>query len=306
MDVLVIFERMMMLFAMMMLGYIAYKIKWVDDAGYDKISKLVVNVFNPALIINGAMTAGKAESSLIKENLFFVIVYFAILIAISYPIALLIRTKQTHKNIYQLMTIFSNVGFMGIPVVSSILGQECVIYVVFYMLIYNLLIYTVGISMAQRNIPKEERVSGLKGIINTGVVCSLLAIVVFATDIEFNSSVLTFFDYVGNATIPLSMMVIGISVARMPIKKVFSGARLYIYTFIKLLVIPILAAFLLKGLKQTDFIFEIFIIMFAMPVGSIVTMITKEYGADDTLSSRGIIITTVASIVTIPIVCMFL
>lgn len=307
MDILVVFSRMLMLLAMMSLGFIAYKIKWMDDNGYEKLSKIVVNIFNPALVINGAISAtGGADGKLVKENIMFVCIYFLVLIVLSYPIALAIRTKKSHRNIYQLMTIYSNVGFMGIPVISSILGPESVIYVTFYVLAYNLLLYTFGSYLAQINIPKENRVSGVKGLLNPGVICSALAIILYALGVKCPETVLTFFDYVGNATIPLSMFVIGVSVAKMPVSEIFGGARIYIFSVIKLLVIPILATFVFAGLRDNDMIFSIFILMFAMPVGSIVTMLVKEYGASEALCSRGIIITTVASIITIPIVAMFI
>ncbi len=309
MDILVIFQRMLMLLAMMGLGYVSYKKSWLEDHSYKKLSEIIVNIFNPALVINGALTAttaGSADISLVKENLIYVCIYFIVNIAISYPIALLLGKDDSQKIMYRLMTIFSNVGFMGIPVVSSIYGTGSIIYITFYMLAYNLILYTLGIVIAQKNIPKEERKSGLAGLFNIGTICSLIAIVIYFSGIEFNDSVLSFFDYVGSATIPLSMMVIGVSVAKMPIKEVFKGIRVYAFSIVTLLVVPIAATFIFRGLENNNVIFGVFILMFAMPVGSIVTMLIKEYGGDESFASRTTIITTLLSIITIPIVAYFI
>jgi hypothetical protein len=236
----------------------------------------------------------------------FVVIYYLVNIAISYPVAIVLGKDDGQKNMFRLMTIFSNVGFMGIPVVSSIYGEGCIIYVTFYMLAYNLILYTLGMFIAQKNLPKDERQSGIKGLFNIGTICSILAILLYFSGIEFNDTVLTFFDYVGSATIPLSMMVIGVSVARMPFSEVFKGLRVYVFAIVTLLVIPVSASFVFRFLENNNVIFGVFILMFAMPVGSIVTMLIKEYGGDESLSSRATIITTLLSIVTIPVVAMFI
>lgn len=309
MNIFIIFQRMLMLLAMMGLGYISYKKNWLDDNSYKKLSGIVVNIFNPALVLNGSLTAtssGGADFSLVKENLMFVAIYFFINIIISYPVAMLLGKDSGQKNMFQLMTIFSNVGFMGIPVVSSIYGESSIIYVTFYVLAYNLILYTLGMWIAQRNLPKEERKSGLSGLFNIGTVCSVIAVIIYFSGVKFNSSVEAFFDYVGNATIPLSMMVIGVSIARMPLTEVFKGLRVYAFSFITLLLIPIAASFIFRVMENNSTVFGVFILMFAMPVGSIVTMLIKEYGGDEGLCSKTTIITTLLSIITIPIVAFFI
>ena len=309
MNIFIIFQRMLMLLAMMGLGFICYRKKWLEDNSYKKLSEVVVNIFNPALVINGAITAtstGAADMNLVKENLMFVAIYYVVCITISYPISVLLGKDSGQKNMFQLMTIFSNVGFMGIPVVSSIYGEESIIYVTFYMLAYNLILYTLGMVIAQRNLPKEERKNGLSGLLNIGTICSVLAVIIYFSGFQFNGSIVAFFDYVGNATIPLSMMVIGVSVAKMPFAEVFKGVRVYAFSFITLLLIPIIASFVFRGLENNNVIFGVFILMFAMPVGSIVTMPIKEYGGDEGLCSKTTIITTLLSIITIPLVAFFI
>ncbi|MCR5546604.1 MAG: AEC family transporter [Lachnospiraceae bacterium] len=309
MSVALIFQRMLMLLAMMGLGYIGYKVKWIDDYSYSKLSAVVVNIFNPALVINGALTAtavGGTDFSVVKENMVFIGIYFSISILISIPIARILAKNDQQKIALQLMTIFSNVGFMGIPVISGIYGKEAIIYVTFYILGYNLLLYTLGTSIAQKSLPKEQRKSSLSSLLNVGTICAVVSMFIFFFGIKAGETVGTFFDYVGNATIPLSMMVIGASVAKMPIREIFKGIRVYVFSFIKLLLIPITMSFLFRPFAKNDMIFGIFILMFSMPVGSIITMLIEEYGGDESYSSRSIIITTLLSIVTIPIVVMFL
>lgn len=146
-------------------------------------------------------------------------------------------------------------------------------------------------------------------MINPGTVSAVLAILIFVFHPNIPQGAVTFFDYVGNAVIPFSMIIIGISIAQMPWKEIFGHVKLYIFSAIKLLVIPILCAILLRPLKRDTMLFVIFILMLAMPSGSIIAMIVREYGGkteEEDICSKGVLMTTLFSIITIPIVVLFL
>ena len=100
---------MLMLLAMMGMGFLCYRLNWLDDTSHKKLSEIVVNIFNPALIINGALPAAStsgADMRLIRENLMFVAIYFASNIVISIPVSKVLGRTQGQKSIYSLMTIF--------------------------------------------------------------------------------------------------------------------------------------------------------------------------------------------------------
>ncbi len=307
MNSMVVFQQMLVLFAMMAVGYVVYKKQWVDEYSSISISRLVVNVFNPLLVINGVIGKEQnADTSLVAENFKFIILYFIIIIVVGYISNIIIPVKKEEKNLYQLMFTFSNVGFMGIPVISSILGKGCIIYITFYILVYNFLLYTYGVRLAQKGSKVKEKGFTFKKIMNPGVIACIFAIIIYLSKITIPSACITFFDYMGNVTIPLSMMMIGISIARLPIKQIFNCGRLYLFTILKMLIVPVAAALILRNVPATADIFAVFILMLGMPVGSIVTMIAKEYGGDDEVASRGIVLTTLVSIISIPIISLLL
>ena len=317
MDVFVIFGQMLVLFSMMLLGYFVYRIGWVTDDTSARLSKLVVNIFNPVLVINGVLLrSGGADVGKIGSNLLLVVLYFVILFFFSYIMVFLLRPKRETKSIYRLMTIFSNLGFMGIPVVKSIYGNDAVIYVAFYILGYNLLVYTYGMVLTQRaarekNGEEQKNTGGgikesLLHMINPGVIASVAAILIFAADLKLPSYVNTFCDYVGNATIPLSMMLIGVSIAQVDIKKMFGDVRIYLFIAVRMILLPVLVIFVMRNIAIDAVVFGVFIIEFGMPVGSIITLMAKESGADAEYCTKGTVLSTLASIVTIPLVCAFL
>lgn len=315
MNVQIILSQMLMLFAMMLIGYFLWKKQWLDEPANQKLSKIVVNIFNPMLVVYGVLgkSSGK-DMGLVVQNLFLMLLFYLLLIVFGILFVWILRPKKSEGYVYWMMTIFPNVGFMGIPVISSIFGMESVIYIAFYMLGYNLLLYTLGIVLARKAAADREgsqmqeikQGGQWKRIFNVGVLASITAILIFMFQISVPAPVVTFFDYMGNATIPLSMILIGVSIAKADMKNIFTNVKMYFYTGIRMILFPILVISLMKGMSFDPVVFGVFALELAMPVGSIITLIAKENGADETCSTNGIVLSTLVSILTIPIVCMFL
>lgn len=352
---------MLVLLAMMAVGFWCYKKKWITDESSGHFSKLVVNVFNPILVVNGVLGQNSSEAgSSVGWNILFIVVYFLILLVLGYVMPMILRPGDCRKSIYRLMTIFSNVGFMGIPVIRSIFGNEAMIYVAFYILAYNIMLYTCGMHLAKkageenRNRPvsyleafaangetgtdfgaaknngvadlgtdaRREAENGssaggdgkvkgfLRQMINPGVIAALLAVVIFATGITLPQSVCTFCDYMGNTTIPLSMLLIGVSMAQANVREVFGDLRIYVFVVLRMVLLPISMTFALRGVVSVyaidPVVFGVFIIELGMPVGSIIALMTREKGGDVAYCTRGVVLSTLASIVTIPLICAFL
>ena len=340
---------MLVLLAMMAVGFFCYKKSWVSDETAGHLSKLVVNVFNPILVINGVLGQSSAEAgNRVAWNLMFIVIYFVLLMVIGFLMPLVLRPQEKHISVYRLMTIFSNVGFMGIPVIKSIFGDSTMIYVAFYILAYNLMLYTVGMFLsikagaenrqqsvsyleamaangegkksaeaerqAVRSTLTVEKTSGVAEffgrLLNPGVIAALFAVVIFAFGIQMPGPIVTFCDYMGNTTIPLSMIMIGISMAQADLKEVFTDLRIYVFILLRMVALPILMILALKGVVETNgidpIVFGVFIVELGMPVGSIIVMMAREKGADAAYCTKGVVVSTLASIVTIPLICAFL
>lgn len=308
----VVIQQMLVLLVMMLIGYIVFRIKWLDANACSKMSKIVVNVLNPCLMINGVL--GKEvnlKGNMLFQTLVLVVIYYGVLVLLSGPVASALRVKKKHHNLYRLMLIFSNVGFMGIPVITSIYGKEAMLLIAFYNLGYNLLLYTYGIYLASTGgeaagETETAKGSGWKKLLNLGVASCVIAIVIFLSGVTMPDSVCTFFDYVGNAAVPLSMILIGASVAQGGKKEFFLDRKMYVFMAIKMLAIPVAAALLMRFVSWPAMVEGVFILMFAMPVGSIVVMLAAESDADEIECTKGSILTTLLSVLTIPVVSMFL
>lgn len=315
MEFTVVLGQMIMLGAMMLMGCLIWKRKWIDETANKRLSWIVVNIFNPFLIISGVMGKDIGNSgNLLLQNIVVVIFFYLFLWLLGFLLVAVLHVKKGERGLYHMMTMFGNVGFMGIPVITSIFGMDTMIYIVFYMLGYNLLMYSYGMILAGKdaaiqNGTEESEAGGmdLKRIVNPGVISSILAVIIFLFGIELPAPVAGFCDYMGNPSIPLSMILVGVSLAQANLKEVFTSIRIYIFIVVRILILPVLAALIMKHIPVLDPVIKgVFILQMGMPVGSLATLVAKENGADATCCTNGIVLSTLASLLTIPIVCLFL
>ena len=141
-----------------------------------------------------------------------------------------------------------------------------------------------------------------KKMINPGMVACLAALLIFAFQIDAPAPAVSFVQYLGNAAIPLSMIITGVSLAKMPLIDVFKDIKMYQFTFLKMLVIPVIAAFVVRLFHLNPVLSGIMVLMFGTPNGSMAVMMAIDYGLDSSICSRGIVLTTLLSIITLPIV----
>lgn len=315
MDITIIFGQMLVLLGMMLTGTFVYKKKWLSEEGSANLSKIVVNICNPALVI--AAVLGETDMinrEKITANLQLVMLYYVIAIVFGLVLAWVLHPPKNLKSIYTLMATFSNLGFMGIPVARSLYGAEGVVYVAFYVLLYNLIVYTYGMALARRGgwektgrAPEKTDIkTSLLRIINPGVIAAVAALIIFAADITLPQPVVSFCSYVGDSTIPLSMMLIGVSIAKADLRSYLKDVRMYLFILLRMVAMPVGIALLMRNMGYDAVVFGVFIIELAMPVGSIIGLFAKECGADDAYCMKGTVLSTLASIVTIPMVGFFL
>ena len=175
---------------------------------------------------------------MVAENLVLVAVFFLVLILLSRLFTKIMRLEPGEVNSYRLMMIFPNLGFMGIPLVRSLYGEEAVIFVAFYIVGYTLLVYSYGILLAMGtrddigNAGKgAAKRAGLpwKKMLNIGMGACIMAILIFAFHIRVPEPAAVFVDSMGNAAVPLSMMTVGIMVAQSDLKSLQWDVESVIY-----------------------------------------------------------------------------
>lgn len=279
-------------------GYFITRRGMLDEHANSQISGLLVHVFNPLLIVSSAAdSVGLISSGDLRTVGLIASGMFAVFIPVGMMLSPLFDKDRDQRKIFQLMFVFSNLGFIGIPVVSSIVGAEYVVYVTEFILIYTILLYTYGVGLLNR----KFSLSALKEMVNPGTVLSLAALVIIIWEIQVPDFLKTAASYMGNATSPLALIAIGFQLAKADLKKIFGQLRLYVFAVVKLLVLPLLLLPLLKFMTSDVHLISVCMVMFGMPVGNIPLMLGMQKGIDVSTGSAAIILTTVLCVFTIPV-----
>lgn len=300
---MVVLTQMVVLFLVLLVGVLANKKGVITEQTEKSLSWIVINIANPALIISSSISdKNTIKGAELAGVLIIAIGMYVALIILAFIITKLLRVEKFSQGAYMVMFVFSNIAFMGYPVISAIYGKEALLYASLFSLPFNVLIYTYGVLAISTN----AKLSDLKlsKILNIGVLACIISICLFALKIQVPAFIGTLADMLGNLSAPLSMMVIGSSLVKMNVKDVLKDYKLMIFIVVKQLIFPIIAAFAIKGFIDSKVIYGIVVIMLAMPVGSMTAMLANQYEGDYELVSKGVAFSTIFSVLTIPIISM--
>ena len=310
MSIAVVLEQMIMIALLIAMGFAAYKKGILSDKAGAVISALVANITNPCLMISSMLSGDERVSGrLLLLGLLGAIVTYAILIVVAEFLPRLFRVGKNEHFCYFLILLFGNTGFIGIPLANAVLGPDSLVYVCFHNLIFSFLIYTIGIRKI-RNAASDagmevEDGHGMRDMINTGTVAAVLALILYVAGINLPHILMLTIDYAGRSTTFLSMTVLGIAVARMKPLRVIKNRRLIIISLLRLTIIPVIMIYVLKLFIHDDLIIYTSALMLAVPAGNMPLILATKQGLDAETISDGIVLSTVLSIATIPLVTLF-
>ncbi len=298
---MILLQQMLILFFYMMIGYWAKKKGFFGEEASATISWIVVNIANPAMIISSVINGESTiKGSELINTAVLACISFAILIGLAEILPRVFRTGGKTRSAYKIMTVFNNIGFMGFPVISAAYGQDALLYAAIFVLPYNILFYTYGIAVTRSG--GEKKKLQLKQILNIGSIASILAVVLYVAQLPMHDMIKTSMGSLSGLTSSLSMFVIGISLSNMKIRELFMDYRLLGYTAIKLLIIPVTGTLIAANFIHNQMLLNVFMVMLATPAGAMTAMLAQEYDGDYELASKAVALTTLLSVVTIPVV----
>ncbi|MCD2492578.1 AEC family transporter [Lacrimispora sp. NSJ-141] len=303
MDAGIVFQKMLVLLILILVGYLTYKLGILGKDTGKQISGLIVKVLNPAIMLASAMgdrgsVTGK-ELSLAGVFAFFM---FVLLIGLGWVLGAVFGRDREEKRLYNLMTVFSNLGFIGIPVTQAIYGEAAVIYVSIFVLEYNCFFYTYGMMLVDRASGRAGRGFSPKSLLNSGMAACVITLLltVFRTPVPFFIS--GPISYLGDACVPMALLAIGVSLAQNDWRTIFLDWRIYLFSILKLLAVPVICVLFMRLIPADRTIRGVTAVMLAMPVGNMAAMAAETAGMDSAVCSRGVTITTVLTLFTVPLV----
>lgn len=313
MDFLSVFAKMIELFLIIIIGYITCKCGVFGKDARLHVTRLVLNVAIPGITLSSVLTQDNLPGTMeIIRLLLVAFSSYLVLLAGAYIVPKLLRVKKQEEGIYRFMTAFANVGFIGYPVTQAIFGERAVFYTCVFNLPFNFIAFSIGVifirSSAFYGKEDAERPAGsgvtYKTFLTPCLISSVLAIILALTGWKGPAIIGDTCTLLGNITTPAALMVIGSSLAEMPVREMFSNAKVYVFALFRLLILPIIVYFIYRGFITDTLLLGECVIISAMPVATNGTMLCLQYDADEKLMAQGTFITTVASLVTIPLLAM--
>ncbi|MCL1865511.1 MAG: AEC family transporter [Spirochaetes bacterium] len=296
----------MKLFLMILVGFIGRKSNVIDKQTTKGLSALLIKITLPVLIF-ASMQKEFAEEllsrSFIITGLSFGIyaVYFIIAIIIDK----LLKGGNKDTGAYQFAILFSNVGFMGFPVLSSVFGDESIFYAAMFNIPFHFFVYTIGVYLMTRGHSDSTKFN-LRLFFNPGVIATVLGFIFFYFSIKLPSIIYDPLKLIGNITIPMSMVTVGSMLTEIHHRELVAGWRVYFISFMRLIILPAIVFFFVRLFTDDPMMIYVPVVIAAMPVAVNAPLVAHEYNGNALLASRLMFISTLLSLFTLPIVLLIL
>jgi len=304
MDISALIQQMAIILIFMAVGVIANKTRIIGDDDAKVLSKVVIYVCQPAMILAAVMNNSLPYSNgEVLEILGLSWLFYAVMIALAYILTVPLRIPINSRGVFRFMIIFGNVAFMGYPVVASLFGIEMVFIASICTMPFNILAFSYGIILISG---KKDTKIDIKSIINTSFISTLIALAIFFGNIRFPSVIYEATSTLGGMITPASMLVIGAALGSMKLREIFGDWRAYVLCVIKLLLIPLAVWALARLVVKDSDILGLFVVLAAMPAGVLASIFAIQYGGDVKTAGRGVFLTTILSIATVPLLIYIL
>lgn len=286
----------------MLCGGILYKKGLITKEGNQTSNNILLYLVNPVVVFNAFQR--EFDPQLLKNlGMSAVLSFLAILISIGAARLFFAGKGQDAKTraLEKFSCIYTNCGFFGIPLVSTILGDEGVLYISAYLIAFNLLVWTHGLALVTGKADKEN----LKELFRTPMLPAVAAgLLMFIFGLRLPSPIQAGLDFIGALNTPLAMIVAGVSIAQSDLFSMFKQKRIYYTALVGLFVIPLIVTGIFSLLPGYDMVKMVVLIATACPAGAMGTMLAIRFGGDYKYCSQIFAMTTLLSVVTLPIMVM--
>lgn len=288
------------IFILIIPGLVCGKKNLITEDQVKGMSSFIMNIVLPALIISSMQI--EFEYEYINSSLKIFLYLCVILTTATLLGYLLHKVLGLSKNYFSLISFilfFANTGGIGLPIVNTLFGKECMFYAGIIEISVDILLFTFGVILIQTSGENNIKID-FKKIISPGFIGIIIGISSFIFKIKIPNIIINSFDKLGATSLPLAMFVIGHSLGQIKFKQIFGDYRIYIVTIVKMMLFPIFVYITSKYIFNFNYIISSTItVLMAMPTGSAVVIFSQEYKADYIFASKCVILTTVASIITL-------
>lgn len=308
MAIATVLSQIASVFFMVLLGYIANRAGWLPAESGKYLSKIVINIAAPCAVIQ-SITRQVMDSETVAVMLTIFGVGTATYILswlISAAFCEVFKVAREDRGIFQNCIIFTNNGFMGLPVANAMFGQEGVFYLVLLNVVMLLPLYTLGVALLRRNRGlhgdrKEPFWLKLRAMLNIPIVSALAGLAIFVLQIPIPENVNAVIDSLASMMFPLAMMTIGIQLTASKPREVMLNHRLNAMVVFRLAVIPLVTFLLLLPFGLDRLMAGIIVLNVTFPCAAMPVALAEEYGQNVKLAAEGTFLSTLFSMISLPI-----
>ena len=305
MDLTQVLDTMFKLCVAMAVGYGLNKARVFTDDTNQSLSGLIINVTSPALTVYSVCKQTEINGEVLKL-LLVGMAFYAVMPLLAYALAPLLRPDRANRSVYQLLLIFANVSFMGFPVIQSIYGEQAIFYMNIFNIPFTLLIFTYGVRLLQGKREPGYPSGAWNQLFSPGFLSAVLSIAVYFLRVPVPAVIVNALGFVGNVTMPVSMMVIGSMIAGYSFRSLLRERKLYFLSGMKLLLFPALGYLAARVIFKDPMLAGVVTISLGMPSGSLCAMVARQYGTEEqaNTAAMGVFMTTLLSVVTVPLLIL--
>lgn len=297
-----VLDQSIILFILIIVGFIARKRKVITDEMIKGFSDFVLKITLPLFIII-SMDKDFSKDKIIFSALILVISVFTygFKIIISKWFVNYTETLDVQKGVYRALIIFSNSGFMGFPIAYALYGEDGIFYAAMLNIAYNVTIWTLGVKLLSGNESSDSK-SVKEFILTPGIFSVIIGLIIFLTPLSIPKLIFEPMQMIGNMTTPLAMVVVGGILGGTPIGNAFTNRKLIAASLTRLIFIPLFILAVLMPFNLPKIVLGITVIIDAMPCAANVAIFSRKYGSDYSLASQGVFLSTLMNIATTPFV----
>ena len=288
-------QQVLILFALMAVGFVLGKAKLMDDRGSLAMTNLVMYAVSPAMMV----VAFQREKDTADLHNFLVCLLLAVAVhAVSILLACAaLRGKDGTCGVLRFGAVFSNCGFMGYPLMTALLGSIGVFYGSAYVVVFTVLSWTAGIYMITHDAGNLQ----VKHILlNPGVLSVVVAMVLYLLAVRLPEIVMTPLNYLANMNTPLPTIVVGYQLSHANFSTAFSDRRSWLALALRLAVVPLVTIGLCWAFRVDSAVALVTVIAASTPPAALLSMFAQKFGGDTKLASSVVSVFTALSVLTIP------
>lgn len=296
-----VYNEILVLFLIILVGFILRKNNQISEDLNKGLSNLLINVTLPALIITSMHI--EIDSNVIANMKIISLITIGIYIFTTFLGNILTRVLPIpvdKKNIFIFMIIFGNVGYMGYPVLGVLYPEYGIFYGLFNNIAFNIMLWTYGIYLFTSTQGEKYKIKW-KLLLNHGIIAIIIGFFLLLTGIRLPGPVIGALDHLGEMTFPLSMLIIGSSLAAIRIRNIITNKLVFFLTFIKILFVPGTVLLMLSFFEIPAIVANVSILLTAMPCAANSVVFAEKFDRDHQFAAQGVFVSTMLAAATIPL-----